>query len=68
MTDLLSKPARRIDIGEVMNRTFGAIGANFPVYFTLSLLLAGIPGVLIVLGMTVGLPVLIHARSIVGRT
>ena len=58
MTDLLSKPTRRIDIGEVMNRTFGAIGANFPVYFVLSLLLAGIPGVLIVLGMTIGLPAL----------
>lgn len=47
MTDLMMGKPRRIDIGEVMNRTFGAVGANFGVFAALAFLLAALPGALI---------------------
>ncbi len=44
MTDF-TRSNRKLDfdIGRVINRTFGAVGANFPVFFGLSVLLYGLP-------------------------
>jgi hypothetical protein len=42
MTDF-TRSNRSFDIGRVFNRTFGAVGANFPVFFGLSVLLSGLP-------------------------
>ncbi|HEY7799955.1 MAG TPA: hypothetical protein VIA80_14395, partial [Hyphomonadaceae bacterium] len=41
-----------IDLGAVVNRTFGAIAANFATFITLALLLAAIPTVLITAAYT----------------
>jgi len=44
MTDFIrSNRKLDFDIGRVINRTFGAVGANFPVFFGLSVLLYGLP-------------------------
>jgi len=45
MTDGL--PAKRIGIGGVVSRTFGAVGANFVTFFLLAILLAAIPAMLL---------------------
>jgi hypothetical protein len=37
----------RFDMGRVISRTFGVIGRNFPVFFGLSLVLAGAPAALV---------------------
>ncbi|MDH4385663.1 MAG: hypothetical protein QE280_09470 [Caulobacter sp.] len=42
MTDF-TRANRNFDIGRVFNRTFGAVGTNFPVLFGLSVLLNGVP-------------------------
>lgn len=42
MTDF-TRANRNFDIGRVFNRTVGAVGANFPVFFGLSVLLTGVP-------------------------
>ncbi|MDP3738860.1 MAG: glycerophosphoryl diester phosphodiesterase membrane domain-containing protein [Hyphomonadaceae bacterium] len=62
MTDIMARP-RRIDIGEVMNRTFGAIGPNFVNFFLLSMILAAIPSMIISVGIYVLLPALTDAME-----
>jgi hypothetical protein len=47
----VTKPSG-IDLGVVLNRTFGAIGANFGTFITLAVLLAAIPTLLITIGYT----------------
>jgi hypothetical protein len=58
----LTKPAR-IDLGIVLNRAFGAIGANFGTFIALAILLAAIPAMLITIGYTLLVlqPVLLNA-------
>ncbi len=41
-----------LDLGVVLNRTFGAIGANFGTFLTLAVLLAAIPTLLITIAYT----------------
>jgi hypothetical protein len=47
----VTKPSG-IDLGVVLNRTFGAIGANFGTFITLAVVLAAIPTLLITIGYT----------------
>ena len=53
----------RLDIGKVVNRTFGAIGANFISFFVLSLLLSALPALLLNLAPRFLLPILAQSMD-----
>jgi hypothetical protein len=60
-----AQPQARLDLGRVVVRTFGAIGANFVTFFLLAILLAAIPNFLI--GMGIGylrVPILSQADPV----
>lgn len=50
MTDFsrVNTPRRTFDLGRVFNNTFGSVGGNFPTFFGLALLLAGVPQLAVV--------------------
>jgi hypothetical protein len=63
MTDVMARP-RRIDIGDVMNRTFAAIGANFGSFVALAFLLAAVPGGIISVLLYSQIPNLSEASTV----
>jgi hypothetical protein len=53
MTEL--QPVTRLDLGRVVSRTFGSIGANFLTFFLLVVLLSALPALLAGLGLGLAL-------------
>ena len=61
----IAEPRARLDLGRVIGRTFGAIGANFVAFFTLAVLLAALPTFLIGLGVGYLAPIVYSGASTV---
>jgi hypothetical protein len=61
--ELAATEIARLDIGKVVNRTFGAIGANFISFFVLSLLLSALPALLLSLAPRFLLPILAQSMD-----